>query len=343
MPESIQIQEDQCGVTYSNFVENSTEALFVVQNECIRFFNPWALELAGYSHDELMNKSFIELFHLNDREMVMGWNHERSNNGFTDKGKAFRLVTKQGSIRWVEKNGVVLIWNKQPAYLIILNDVTERIMAEERLQASLNEKIVLLKEIHHRVKNNLQVICSLLNLQMERSIHADVIQSLRESRNRILSMAKIHESLYRSDDFTKVDLSQHITSLVGDLMRSYQGASDEVNLDITIDEIVLGIDKAIPCGLIINELLSNVLKHAFPPDWDREKRIEIKMTRQLEKEVSIMIHDSGVGLPKDFTIQNSESLGLYLVRLLVEDQLGGQLQTFNHEGTTYKIVFNEGR
>lgn len=218
--------------------------------------------------------------------------------------------------------------------LVEVQDITERKLADERIRASLHEKEVLLKEIHHRVKNNLQIISSLLNLQSKYIKDVSAIEMFKESRNRIRSMTLIHEKLYRSKDLAHIDLPEYIQNLSSNLFRSYNSGS--VTLKTQIDDILLGIDTAIPCGLIINELVSNSLKHAFP-----EHRGEITVSLLWnDPNYTLMVKDTGKGFPADVDFRNTESLGLQLVCTLTE-QLSGEIVLDRSNGTAWSITFQE--
>jgi two-component sensor histidine kinase len=215
-------------------------------------------------------------------------------------------------------------------------DVTERKRAEEKIRASLREKEVLLKEVHHRVKNNLQIISSLLYLQAKRTEHPGAVSALRESRARIKSMALIHERLYASPDLASVDMGNYTRSLVSDLRHSHMAEDGLVRLTLNIDDIPLGITEAIPCGLIINELVSNALKHAFPKG--RQGEILIQLFRTDANQVTLTVSDNGIGFPEQMDFRKSPSLGLTLINSLVE-QLGGTIELDRRGGTTFTITF----
>ena len=218
-------------------------------------------------------------------------------------------------------------------YVVSAVDLSERVRAEERIKRSLQEKEILLKEIHHRVKNNLQVISSLLNLQSEYLSDRRGTEMFMESQHRVKSMALIHEKLYLSEDLARLDFADYVQALATSLFQSYR-ISPKVDLRVDVEDVSLGIDQAIPCGLIINELVSNSLKHAFA-DGGGELRIDL---RQREQAVSLEISDDGVGLPSDVDVQDSKSLGLKLVNILV-GQLKGSMQVHRESGTQFKIEF----
>jgi two-component sensor histidine kinase len=217
----------------------------------------------------------------------------------------------------------------------VYTDVTARKRAEEQLRASLREKEVLLQEIHHRVKNNLQVVSSLLSLQAEQTKDRQTFEAFRESQNRIRSMALIHEKLYRSASVASVNFAEYIQSLAAALCRSYGAAVRGISLSIQADEVFLGIDRAAPCGLLLNELVSNALKHAFPAGRAGEIRIALRPAG--DDLLTLVVSDNGVGLPQDLDFRHAGSLGLQLVNTLVS-QLGGTITLHRHGGTEFEIT-----
>jgi PAS domain S-box-containing protein len=215
-------------------------------------------------------------------------------------------------------------------------DITEREKAEEQIKASLREKEVLLKEIHHRVKNNLQVISSLLNLQSGYVKDKHSLELFKESQNRVRSMALIHEKLYQSKDFANIDFALYVKNLTTFLYRSYVVDPNVVTLVMDIQDIRLKIDKAIPCGLIINELVSNSLKYAFP--IGNSGRVFVGLSAADDSTLSLVVSDNGVGLPEHINFRATESLGLQLVASLA-DQLGATVEVKRVGGTGYGIRF----
>ncbi len=220
-------------------------------------------------------------------------------------------------------------------YSVILRDMTEQVTAEQRIKAALLEKEVLLKEIHHRVKNNLQVVSSLLSLQSRGVQDEATRQMFKESQNRVQSMALIHEQLYQSKSLAELDFPAYIKQLVSHLFRSHQISSSRIELKTKVDDVQLGVEIAIPCGLIINELVTNALKHAFPADCGGKIEIELK---QREDRLMLCVRDNGVGLPEEIGLRNSETIGLRLVRSLVM-QLEGKARIQRSEGTAIQITF----
>jgi len=211
-------------------------------------------------------------------------------------------------------------------------------MLGEELQhstISLKEKEQLLKEIHHRVKNNMQIISSLLSLQSDNSADKKLIELLRESRNRINSMALVHEMLYKSSNLSKIDTKEYIDALGNSIQQSYILPDYEIKFNYEIDKgIYLDIDKMIPLGLILNEAISNSLKHAFPT-----KAGEITLSlKEVKSKIQLSIADNGVGLRKDFNLETDSHLGIQLINILTE-QLCGKIKVDNTKGLKYEIEF----
>jgi PAS domain S-box-containing protein len=214
-------------------------------------------------------------------------------------------------------------------------EIAQRKLAQDQINESLKEKIVLLREIHHRVKNNLQIVSSLLNLQAGYITDKKILEVFKESQTRIRSMALIHEKLYQSRDLDKINFSDYIHSLIKDLFRSYQSQANKVNIKSETGQIFLEIDQAILCGLIVNELVSNAIKHAF---IGREKGEIIVKLLEDNNNYQIIVKDNGIGFPEDIDIQNTDSLGLQLVTSLTSQMLG-DIEIFSDNGTTVRISF----
>ena len=195
-----------------------------------------------------------------------------------------------------------------------------------------------MKEIHHRVKNNMQIISSLLNLQSRSIIDEKVLDMFQGSRNRIRSMALVHEKLYQSKDIARIDFGQYIQSMIVYLFQSYKVNPNVVKLKTVVKDISLDINTAIPCGLIINELTSNSLKHAFP--GDKEGEVYINLYSDKDNKYTLIVSDNGVGFPKDLNYRKTDSFGIQLVNMLVE-QLNGSIKLERRVGTKFTIKFGE--
>ncbi len=227
-----------------------------------------------------------------------------------DNGRQIWLSTTRAPIR--DEKGEIA------GLVAIARDVSDSKEKEQRLQAGLTEKNLLLGEIHHRVKNNLQVVISLLDLQSERIADPVVLDLLQNSQNRIRSMALIHQTLYQSGDFAEVDFADFLDSLVPTLFDSYSADPSRITLVVDADDVLLPIKAAIPCGLLVNELIANALKHAFPDG--RAGEIRVELANEADGQVMLSVSDDGVGIPESLDLGQTETLGLQLVDLLA-DQL----------------------
>lgn len=216
-------------------------------------------------------------------------------------------------------------------------NITERKQAEEQIKASLKEKEVLLREIHHRVKNNMQLLISLLRLQADKIEDKKYADMFKEGEDRIRSMSLIHEKLYQTQDFANINFGEHIKSLVDGLFVSYGVDTDKVSLNIDIKDVSIDLENAIPCGLIINELVSNSLKYAFPQG--REGKISIALRPFNEDELELTVSDDGVGISEDLDIEKTDTMGLTLVKVLAGHQLDGKIDLDRTEGTQFNIKF----
>lgn len=246
-------------------------------------------------------------------------------------GKGAEIVLDHDCIYDVSISPLVDWRDRIVSRVVVLRDVTDR-KRSEKIKQSLKEKEILLQEIHHRVKNNIQIISSLLNLQAHYSNDKKYAEMLKESQNRIKSMGLIHEKLYQSENLADIDFKEYITDLVYTLFRSY-GVS---GVGVTIEsDVTLGITTAIPCGLIINELVSNAVKYAFP---DGTGEITIRIC-SVNGDIELIVADNGVGIPEDMDFKNAETLGLRLVSMLAEDQLNGEIDLDRSEGTRFRITF----
>jgi PAS domain S-box-containing protein len=226
-----------------------------------------------------------------------------------------------------------------PHIVSVTRDISERRKGEERLKSLVHEKEILLKEIHHRVKNNFQIVASLLSLQSENVENAAATGALIEGRNRVQTLSLIHEKLYQSESLAGIPFADYIEGLVQGLFSSYGIDPSRIGLEVHAKDVQLGVDAAIPCGLIINELVSNCFKYAFPEHRKEKGFIEIVMRRDETGKVLLSVSDDGVGLPGDMDFKTIKSLGLQLVTLLAEQQLQGSIRLERDHGTKFTIEF----
>jgi PAS domain S-box-containing protein len=240
-------------------------------------------------------------------------------------------------LKWLSASicPIAISANGYPRFSYIVEDITASKQAKEHIEASLREKEVLLKEIHHRVKNNLAIVSSLLQMQSRRTQDVQANEILRDSHNRIASIALIHETLYSSENLANIDFPQYITQLINHLLDSYNAHSLHIKITTQIEQVNLDIEMAIPCGLIINELVSNALKYAFPERNDGKILVKLSQDKQ---DLILLIQDNGIGLPEGFDSNKSKKLGINLVKGLVK-QLKGSMIINCQQGTEFKIYF----
>jgi PAS domain S-box-containing protein len=303
----------------------------------IETFNAAAERMFGYKPDEITGESVRTLLSAGEGE-AGGRFHVQLGESIGARREASGR-RKDGSVFPVELNVGEVTFGERRIFTLILRDITERKREEQKIKSSLREKEILLKEIHHRVKNNLQIISSLLNLQSAHIRDARALEVFKEGQGRVRSMALIHEKLYQSDDLARVDFSEYISNLAAYLFRSYEVNDGGVKLDVKAEDVLLGVDTAIPCGLIINELVANSLKHAFP--GGKGGSIKITLRPDGPERLNLCVSDDGVGLPPDFDVLDAPSLGLQLVNTLAR-QLGGEVKVSGGPGAEFSINFRKG-
>jgi len=258
-----------------------------------------------------------------------GWqvrqNSYRRKDGSIITGNIYMRAAPDSGNKGIELEGFV-------------EDITERKGAEEKIRAALAEKELLLKEVHHRVKNNLQIISTLLDLQADNIRDENLLNALKVSQDRIKAMSLIHERLYQSSDLVRIDFWEYIESLVGHLLSSYVDDPRRIVMKVDVGDFQMGIDRAIPCGLIINELVSNAMKHAFPNG--RNGEIAIRLHADERGWITLTVADDGVGVPHGLDFNKTETLGLQLVSMLAK-QLRGQIEMSCGHGTLWVISFSK--
>ena len=303
----------------------------------------WSEEILGKDNYEYSlpfygerRPGLIDLFNSSDDEI------ERHYQNLKKNGKVLTAeteVTLKGERRTVWVKAVPLEDSKGNFIGAIeaIRDITDLRNAEKKLKKSLKEKETLLKEIHHRVKNNLMIISSLLNLQSHYIKDKEALDVFRESQNRAKSMALIHERLYQSTDLKNIDFGDYIRSLTTDLYHSMVSDPGRVNLDLDLEDVKIDINTVVPLGLIVNELVTNSMKYAFPDD--ECGHIKVELHHEYEN-IVLRVSDNGVGFPRDLDYKNTNSLGLQLVNNLII-QIDGELELNNNQGTSFTIRFKE--
>ncbi|MHC4322313.1 MAG: sensor histidine kinase [Planctomycetota bacterium] len=288
-------------------------------------------EAEGKTDMELLPPALAEHCKKQDEEVIRSGKLMRYEEEHTFHGeKMFQETIK---VPLYDERGVVT------GLVGITRDITERKKAEKQVMDSLKEKEVLLQEIHHRVKNNMQVIISLLRLQSRYLKDKDAVVKFTESQDRIRSMALIHENLYGSSNLAEIDFRKYVSDLAKSLKQSLESRSKGIDMVINTDEISLNMDTAIPCGLVINELVTNSFKHAFPDERDGE--ITIGAIRNDTDEIVLTVADNGIGMPEEIDTSSPGTLGLELIQLLVQQQLRGKIEINRENGTEFRITLKE--
>ena len=308
--------------------------MFVCDRETLRFLevNDAAVLKYGYSRAEFLLMRIVDIRPAEDVPRLM--EDLRKPRQIIAHTEGWRHRLKSGEIIDVEITSHTLDFGGRRAVLVVAQDVTTRKQAEQQVLSSLHEKVVLLKEIHHRVKNNMQVVSSLLSLQAEAVGDPEAKAGFLETMGRVRSMAAIHEKLYSSDNFADIDFGEHIRSVTAELLSSSQ--NKRVACSVVAKGIHFQIDVAVPCGLIVHELVLNALKHAFP--GGRTGVIEITLCRAGDRGVVLTVRDDGIGFPADMDFRDMPSMGMTLVMGLVQ-QLGGTIQMDRSHGTKVTITF----
>lgn len=320
---------------YRAVVETAAEGIIILDKTGkIIEVNKKALELSGFKKEDLIGKNFIRILpriKLDSKDILSEF--KRLIKGESGNGKIRTFTNLKGEkVSFITHNAVLKKNDKTIGLSIIIEDVTERCRAENEIRKSLREKEALLREIHHRVKNNMQIISSLLSLQIQNTKEEKVRQILQESRGRIRTMSMIHENLYQSHSLTRINFKEYVKRLLNYIIFS-QGT--RIKKKVEIEDISLSMDKAIPCGLIINELVTNSVKHAFS---EGEGTVTIRLESK-DGEIHLIVADDGIGFPENLDFKNTDTLGLKLVNILVH-QIDGEIILKRDRGTIFEIVFN---
>ncbi len=303
--------------------------------------NETFLHLLGYSREELLSLTWTSL--LDEKQLPLAFKilNELLQTGRQKEPCEFRLRRKDGQKIWVEAEACLIPRPEQlPLILVVAHDISQRKEMEQKLLASLEEKEILLREIHHRVKNNLQVISSLLDLRAMRTEDERLRELCQDARSKIQTMALIHTHIYQSGEFTRIALKNYLHDLIHYLAQIHSDRRKSVSVEIKGEEIYLSVNQAMPLALVINEAIANAYKHAFPENYSNYSgRISIDLRKSGENSISLRIKDNGVGLPSGLNFEQSTTLGWKLMRHLVTDQLKGRLEITSNGGTEVRIEF----
>lgn len=322
----------------SSAVEQSSCSVIITDlRGDIEYVNPKFTQLSGYTLEEVLGKNpgLLKSGHTSTEEYKRLWQDIISGKEWHGE---FHNRTKTGDYYWglASISAIKNSEGKPTCYLSVMEDITERKKSEEKIKASLKEKEILMREIEHRAKNNLQIVSSLLGWQISRIKEKKYKEMFRDSQNRILSMAAIYDKIMRSDNLSNVNSKEYFESLGRDLLRSY-GYDERIIIQVEDDGIALDIDTLMYCGLMVNELVSNSLKYAFQDQEDGE--ISIKLQNIENEKIKLTVKDSGKGIPADFDFKSAESFGLNLVKTIAEGQLQGEVEILRNRGAEYVITF----
>src|SRR6266516_2139257 len=297
--------------------------------------NPFLIDMLGYSRDEFLGKKLWEIGAVRDVETSQIAFRELQQKGYI-RYENLPLQTQDGRRIHVEFVSNVYQVDDTRVIQCTIRDITRRKERSEALTASLKERDVLLQEVHHRVKNNLQVISSLINMQVRRLEAGTSRDALEACQMRIQTIALIHQTLYQAKDYARVPFSEYAQSLASNVFHATGVSPTKVSLDLAIGDVALPVDKAIPCGLLLNELITTALKHAFTDG--RSGTIRVAFGRIEGGRLRLTVSDDGVGLPQGYDVRNSESLGLQLVCTLSE-QLNAELEIDGRQGASFELTF----
>lgn len=309
------------------------------KNNLLEYANKTNLEFLGKNFEEIKGEKFFEVIHPEDRNKFCQAlkNASKGKNIFNIE---IRKLNKSGLYRWV-LNTAAPRWlpdGKFQGFIGSAIDVTERREIREGLENSLKEKEILIKEVHHRVKNNLQIISSILSLQSYYTKNKPIEDILKGCKQRVLSMSLIHEQLYHTDDLVNINIKNYVNALIDNLSQTYGSSENHINFNLDFDDVSFNLETSINLGLILNELISNSLKYAFGKKDEGEIYISLKQDNPLNR-FTLKVADNGRGLPDKFNLNNLNSLGLELVCSLVQ-QLHGQIEINKNGYTEFEIVIN---
>jgi len=323
---------------YKGIFDNAPEAIILFDRKGkILEANDKIEEISGFKKEELIGKNFVKLLpkvEIECRKAFLAFKNLISNKERQDL--EWTIINKQGrEVHFIAHPSLIKKEDKIQGLIIILEDITKRKNTEINLKRSLDERGLLIREIHHRVKNNMQVISSILSLQRMHVKDEETAVMLRECQGRVRSMAMIHEKLYQSPDMGHINFKIYITNLLGHIQESCAPKDNSIQIDVDVDNVEMSIETAMPCGLIVNELVSNSLKYAFP-----HKKGSILVKLKKEENYILTVADDGIGIPENINPENTNQLGLKVVKTLT-GQLGSTMQLDRTSGTSFTFEFQE--
>jgi len=324
---------------YRMLTEQSLLGTLIIANDKIVFANKGISNILGFSINELISwnlDTITQHIHPEDLPMTIDKYNKIMNNEISSFQSEIRMKKKDESYLYIRQYSKKIQFQGNTALHINIIDISEQKKNESLLESSLAEKEILLKEIHHRVKNNLQIISSLILLQEQYVKDNRTLQIFKDFQSRIKVMALIHQTLYNSENLNKIHLSNYIKNLVNNLFKAYSANSKQIKLELNIEDIDLSLDRAMACGLIINELVSNSLKHAFSKN--DSGIISVTLKKIINNRILLDVYDNGIGFPKDVDFRNSDTLGLKLISTITK-QMDGKISIEKNKGTHVIITW----
>lgn len=331
---------------YREIFENANDIIYTMDlNGNFSSINPIAEKILGYSAEEIKQiylKRIVDStnYHLSQNNIMEAVQRNEQHSRYE-----IDAFTKDGRKVVFDINSFLKFKDGKPYEIFgIARDITARKMAEYKMMEALAEKEVLLREVHHRVKNNLQVIMSLINFQITDDLEINVKEKLKELRERIHTMSLIHEDLYISEELAKVEFGVYLEKLINNVSNVFDAAAKGIIIVLETKVVIMDIEKAIPCGMIVNEMLSNALKYAFPSDWRALQHKDyvpaIKISFKISKGIyTLTFEDNGIGLPEKIEKKKKNTLGLWLINILTKDQLNGKITINRKNGTKFSVKF----
>jgi PAS domain S-box-containing protein len=329
---------------YRLLTENAQDLIYRIEllpEQKFSYVSPSATEITGFTPEEHYADPYLgyKLVHPDDRNLLESLSKDEAQ---IRKPVILRWQKKDGSIIWTEQRNVP-IYNQEGDLIAlegIARDITHRKQIELALESSLNEKNQLLRELYHRTKNNMQVIISMLMMQMDRSEDQATRTTFQETVSRIQAMALVHEKLYQSKNLSSIKLDDYIHDLSLLLKKTYQVEQNHIQINLDLQPTSTLIDIAMPCGLVINELISNAFKHAFP--HSRAGEITIQLIHHAEQGmIHLVVSDNGIGFPDELDLKQSASFGIPIIISIIEHQLQGVIEFESQNGVTCRIQFPE--
>lgn len=334
----MEIALDESEKKFRSILDNTSEGIFIIKDLKCLYANPAIERISGYSLPELENFTIIDMIIEEDKEIIKK-NYAKRITGKDIPLYNVRVRRKDGKILFGSINASLIKWKNEEALLYLIRDNTEGIVAEQKLARNLKEKNTLLKELFHRTKNNMQVIISMISIKSRHLNNPKLKTIFNELNSKIRIMSLAHQELYLSQNLSYLKLNEYIEEIVELMKLTNMKESEKIDIIHDLEKISVSIDKALPLGLVINELISNSIKHAFPKDTMGE--IRIKLYQDSQDHINLEFNDNGSGIKNDINLREVNSLGLQNVFSMILHQLKGEISYENLNGLHWKIRFKD--